>query len=273
MNFGKAKKILIFLFAFLNLFLIFQLSRISSSKTSVSHSSIKQTINLVSARGLKVDEQTVPRRIELLSFLELSNPLYDKQQFSSEINSYKSINVDYNLFNIEYEGQNFKTEKELLKFFNKTGFSTYSLKFINKISNPITSEEIYFFNQSYNSHPIYGSSLNATLKKESITSASGNLYKIESVKMNDYTPVSPLQILLSLSRSLNGKIAEVKEIEQGYFIPNESQHYQNLTAIPCYILSVNSCKFIYDAEKGEFMQCIFEDSSSTADIESAISVL
>lgn len=274
MNFHKAKKILIFLFAFLNLFLIFQLSNMSDNRTTVSISSIRKTIQLAEARGLTVSEDVVPRKIDVLGFLELTNPLYEKETFFSEFSSFKDISsVKEKMFQIHFNGEKFENEKDLLKFFNRSGFSPYSLKFENKISNPIMNEEIYFFRQVYNSKIIYGSELNAKLEKGKLTSADGSLYKVNDIKLNDYTPVSPLQVILSLSRSLDGKKATLSDIEQGYLIPGESKNYSNITAIPCYILKVSSYKFIYDAENGEFMGSFIEDGSFVSDISQAISFL
>lgn len=270
MNFGKAKKILIFLFAFLNLFLIFQLNSISNSNTTLSQDSIKKTVQLVSSRGLEIKEDIIPRKIQVLSFLELSNPLHEKELFASELSSYKKFDATEKYFHIEYNKENFKNEKDLLKFFNKSGFSPYSLKFENKISNPITNDEIYSYQQTYNSHIIYGSHLNVTLNKNSLLYVSGNVYKINSANTNNYTPVSPLQILLSLSQSLDGKKATVSEIKQGYYIPLESTKYQNITAIPCYVFKVNNIKFIYDLEKGSFLGFIFENGSRNSDFETAL---
>lgn len=270
MNFGKAKKILIFLFAFLNLFLIFQLNSISNSKTVLSQDSINKTVQLVASRGLNIKEDVIPRKIEVLSFLELINPLHNKEQFCSELSSYEKFDSTEKFFHIDYNKENFENEKDLLKFFNKTGFSSYSLKFENKISNPITNDEIYFYQQTYNSHTIYGTHLNATLNKNSLLYTSGNVYKIESANTNNYTPISPLQILLSLSRSLEGKKATVSEIKQGYYIPLESTQYQNLTAIPCYVFKVNKVELIYDLEKGNFLGFIFENGSRNSDFETAL---
>lgn len=270
MNFGKAKKILIFLFAFLNLFLIFQLSHLSDSRTTLSAESIKKTVQLVSSRGLTVSEEVIPRKIEILNFLQLSNPLYEKDNFISNLNSHQKADATNKYFIINYNGEKFQNEKDLLKFLNKSGFSPYAFKFANKISNPITNEEVYTYYQSYLNHFIYGSSLNALIRDGGLFSVSASLFEIEEVKMNDYTPVSPLQILLSLSRSLNGKKAEVKKISQAYFIPPESKDYQNLTAIPCYILEVNFNKFIYDAQKGEFMYCISQNGNYISEIEQAL---
>ena len=47
MNYGKAKKILIFLFLFLNLFLIFQLMHLSKSDTKLNPDSVEKTIALL----------------------------------------------------------------------------------------------------------------------------------------------------------------------------------------------------------------------------------
>lgn len=271
MNFGKAKKILIFLFAFLNLFLIFQLYLNSGSKTNISKESIQKTISLVSSRGLEVSEDVVPKKIEVLSFLELSNPLFD-EQFVSEFYSYENIETNETL-KLSFKETEIKNEKELLKFLNKAGFSSYSLVLNSKITNPINGESTYFYQQSYNNHLIYGSSMNAVLKKNSVFLAEGNVYKIDNVKINDYTPVSPLQILLSISRSLDGNKAKVNEIKQGYYIPSESINYKNLTAVPCYIFTLNDNKFLFDAEKGEFLMCLTSDNAQIYDLSIAFSSL
>ena len=85
MDFGKAKSVLIVLFLFVNLFLIYHLFSLSDDSIRIDRTSIDDTITLLNQRGITIDRELIPTRLDHMDYLELSNPLIDADQFASTL--------------------------------------------------------------------------------------------------------------------------------------------------------------------------------------------
>lgn len=264
MNFGKAKKIFIFLFLFINLFLIFQLYRMTDSGNVISKSALDQTVSLCKSRGLEIEENAVLRRIETLNFLELTNPLASKSEAEKQFPDFL-VSVE-GMFSLSPDGKTMvKNEKEVLKYLNQSGLYSFNLVLDRILENPITGEKNYRFVQCYGSYKIFGAYTSAKVLNSSVVSAEGNVYKFNNSSSSSSDFVSPLQIVLDIANSLNGKKAVLKKVEQGYFIPKDSKNYQNLTALPCYTASLSDRELFYDAKTGEFLMCVTNDGGEIYD--------
>lgn len=68
MNYGKAKKILIFLFLFVNLVLISLLVGISGDNNELSLDSLNKVIALAKQKNISVEQSSLPKRVEMLDF-------------------------------------------------------------------------------------------------------------------------------------------------------------------------------------------------------------
>ena len=80
MNFGKAKKILIFLFLFINIFLIVQLGT-QPGKYTLQKESIQNTIEIAKKNNVNVSEKIFRYTFTRLDILNLYNPLANKAAF------------------------------------------------------------------------------------------------------------------------------------------------------------------------------------------------
>ena len=236
MNYGKAKKILIFLFVFVDLFLIWLLVGISGGQNKLSPESTEKVIELAKQKNLELTEKEIPKRVEMLDFLELES--------LSEVKDF----IKKTQINVKSE-----SEKDVLKGLNKNGFKDYTLLFYAKEENEITGDIKYKFQQTYNGYVLQGSELFAIVSKDNITEISGTLFNVKSVNYSDFDTVSPLQILLDVTANNSGKGEKITKISQGYYIPHDSLEFTNLTAIPCYVLELSKGKMFYDAVNGEFL--------------------
>ncbi len=272
MNFGKAKKILIFLFLFLNLFLIFQLTQLSNNETSLNTDSIDKTIALLNKNNISADEKNIPKHIEILDFLELYNPLTNIGEFSEKINQeLKQVNNQFSLsLNLKIEKE---TPEEIIKKIQAAGFKNYAFSFQQSFENPVTGEKKYYFNQVHNGFAINGATVCADVKNNTITALSGNVYDVLRVNYTEYTIISPLHILIDIASSYQGNGATLNAIEQAYYIPSENKNFQNLTAIPCYIIDIDSHLFYYDAVTGDFLLMISKDGIVFNEKQTAFSLL
>ena len=264
MNFGKAKKIFIFLFLFINLFLIFQLYKMTGSENIISKPTLEKTISLCESRGLKIEENAILRRVEKLNFLELTNSLASKTEAEKQFPHF-TFQVE-GMFSLSPEQKVVaKNEKEVLKYLNQSGLYSFNLVSDRILENPITGEKNYRFVQCYGSYKIFGAYTNAKVLNSSVLSAEGNVYKLNNSSSSSTDMISPLQIVLDIANSLNGKKTVLKGVEQGYFIPKDSKNYQNLTALPCYSAFLSDRELFYDAKTGEFLLCITYDGGEIYD--------
>lgn len=273
MNYGKAKKILIFLFLFLNLFLIFQLMHLSKSDTKLNPDSVEKTIKLLKKSNISADKKDIPKSVEILDYLELYNPMSDENEFLSPLLG-ENKKVENNTFtlteSIPIEKEN---ESEILSKIRKAGFTNNKYAFSHFIKNDITGEKKYYFRQTYNDYPIAGAYICAAVSKNTITEISGSVYQVLSVKYTDYQILSPLQILLDIGSSYKGKGAEYKAFSQSYYISPDALSYKNLTAVPCYVLNVDDNNLFYDAVTGEFLKMDTQNGGAIYEKEEAFSYL
>lgn len=273
MNYGKAKKILIFLFLFLNLFLIFQLMHLSKSDTKLNPDSVEKTIALLKKSNISADKKDIPKSVEILDYLELSNPMSDETDFFSTLSG-KDKKVENNVFTITESIPIEKESKsEILSEIRKAGFKNNKYTFSHFIKNDITGEKKYYFRQTYNDYPISGAYICALVSKNTITEISGSVYRVLSVKYSDFQILSPLQILLDIGASYSGKGAEYKGFCQSYYIPPDALSYKNLTAVPCYVLNVNDNNLFYDAVTGEFLKMDTDNGGTVYEKDEAFSYL
>lgn len=236
MNYGKAKKILIFLFLFVNLFLIWLLVGISGGQNELSPESTQKVIALAKQKNIDVTEKELLKRVDVLDFLELES-LPELKDFSQKTDFYVKS----------------ESSKDVLNPLNKNGFKDYALLFYGKEENEITGEKKYKFQQTYNGYIIKGAELSAVVSEDKITEISGTLFNVKSVNYSDFETISPLQILLDVTAAYNGKGEKISKISQGYYIPPDSLSFTNLTAIPCYVLDLSKGQMFYDAVNGEFL--------------------
>lgn len=256
MNFGKAKKILIFLFLFINIFLIFLLAG-HPGRYSLQKESVLNTIEIAKRNHVTVSADILPYTYTKLDTLTLYNPLVDKKTFSQ---TFKGVTYEKDgTFSLPVNQSLEKMSADsVLHYLNKKGFGIYQLSHVQTVHNPVTNEKIYTYTQKYNSYMISGATILVYANGKTLTKIKGNIYEITNKDKSDYNILSPLQIIISFSNDASSfsKKATIKEISQSYYIPLEAKSYKNITAVPCYILRVNKNLFYYDAIQNTFLYSV-----------------
>ena len=273
MNFGKAKKILIFLFLFINVFLIIQLST-QPGKYTLQKETVQNTIEIAKKNNVKISKKILPYTFTRLDTLNLYNPLTDKASFSKQFKDVKYLKDG--TFSLPLQGTlKSETPEQILKFLNKNGFENYNFTYSNTVENPVTNEKIYTFIQKHRSYVISGATLSVYVNNKKILKAEGNVYEILNKEKSDYTILSPLQIILSFSTHASsfGKKTEITEITQSYYIPTAAKNYKNISAVPCYILKAGHALFYYDAVQNTFLYSITDEGVLIEDINQAFDIL
>lgn len=273
MNFGKAKKILIFLFLIINIFLIIQLSR-QPDQYSVSEETKKNTMQIAQKNGVTFLKDSIPESYSKMDYIDLLNLLSDKPEFEKNFQNVK-YNADGTFYlKVSYPVSD-SSASSVLEIIKKHGFESYNFVHSNTINNPVTKEKKYIFTQVFGSYPIEGASLHVFCSNNRITKIEGNIYQIKGQTKTNSSILSPMQTILTFSNSVSyyQKKAVVSYVHQGYYIPVDAKNYKNITASPCYILNVNQNKYYYDAFQNTFLYMISKDGAKTEDIKKAFSLL
>lgn len=273
MNFGKAKKILIFLFLFINIFLIVQLGT-QPGKYTLQKKSIQNTIEIAKKNNVKVSEKIFRYTFTKLDILNLYNPLANKAAFSKQFKKVEYLKDGSFSLPINKKLKS-ETPEQVLKYLKNNGFEDYDLSYVNTVKNPVTNEKIYKFIQKYRSYDISGATLSVYVNKNKILKVEGNVYEISDKDKSDYTILSPLHIVLTFTNHVSSfnKKAEITEINQSYYIPLNAKNYKNISAAPCYIIKSNNVLFYYDAVQNTFLYCITDEGVLIEDINQAFTML
>ncbi len=273
MNFGKAKKILIFLFLFINIFLIAQLF-MQPDRYTLEEKAISDTIEIANKNGVTFSEDVIPSSYNKIEYLNLYNPLTDKQAFSKDFKN-ASFNKDGSFTLSEVFSLKDESADSVLAVLNEKGFENYNLTYVNYIKNPVTDEKMFTFSQTYNALLINGAEIKVFVSNKKITKVEGNIYTVKDTNETNLQLLSPLQCIIGFSDSV--KIAEKKvsltKIEQGYYIPVDAKNYKDITASPCYILTANQNKFYYDGYQNTFIYMITKDGVHIDDQTKAFMLL
>lgn len=252
MNFSRAKSYLIVIFIIVNLFLIYHLVSMTKSDT-ISAQTVENTISILSKKEIKVNKELIKTTPDSLFYLNLENPLADKDAF---INSLKGkVNITKEGF--EFVPENKKTEfkyllpsydaaRQALAHLKDCGFSG---KYLECIGTLDMGKGVYkaSFIQSFEGYDIYNTSIDIFYKEGEVLSASGIYYNIDSFSAPEESIRTQPEILIRFSGDINEKCI-VKSIESGYFTQPYENEYSMISALPCYkITTDNGNKYYYDA--------------------------
>ncbi|MBR3789457.1 MAG: hypothetical protein IKJ86_05660 [Clostridia bacterium] len=273
MNFGKAKKILIFLFLFINIFLIAQLF-LQPDRYTLEKKAMQDTMQIANKNGVSFSEDVIPSSYNKIEYLNLYNPLADKQAFSKQFKN-ASFNKDGTFTLSKVYDLKDESKDTVLTVLNENGFENYNLIYVNHIKNPVTDEKMFTFSQNYNSLLINGAEIRVYVNNNKISKITGNLYTIKGANETDSALLSPLQCIIEFSNliKLNNKKVTLSKIEQSYYIPADAKNYKDITAAPCYVLTVNQNKFYYDAYHNTFIYMITKDRVHIDDQNKAFQLL
>lgn len=271
MNFARAKTILIFIFLFVNIFLIVVYNLFFQKVNTVD---IDVAIDILKNNNITVEKSLVKHFESSMQGAEVYNVSTDKEKtatmflgenYTSPRENYytkegeslliSDTSVDYKVFDAKDKSFNKITHlnagNKTLKALNKKGIGKSVLQVLNITDN---GEKNFFvtFMYAYNDYPVFNSNLYATVTDKGITSIKGTVLSFEKIK-EKYNLTPPSNILLELvsNNELKSEFQSVQitGLRLGYYLPlgkSETSTY----AIPSYEIEVNDCKvFYYDARE------------------------
>lgn len=253
MNFSRAKSYLIVIFAAVNLFLVINLFRITDSGSS-SKASLEKTLSILNSQNIKADKGIFSLNSDPMFYLNLQNPLSEKEIFSSSF-SYP-VSVSDSGFVMKTDGfkvkiksylPSYKTSKILLNYLKELNIPVKHLTWAGTMDMGGGNFKASYI-QTYEGHNIYNTSFYVIFNSSDISEIGGKYYIVESFS-NTEKDIKPVyEILLRFLSDNKDGSCEIKKVETGYYIEENLNSYSLVSAIPCYKIFLSSGNaYYYDA--------------------------
>ena len=234
MNWERIKSFLIVLFIVINIFLIVFMFGSVRKSTSVTDAVVKDTVGLLKANKITVDEDIIP--------LSVNNPGtlgVVAIKVSSQYQSPKALTQS-------------NTQSEIKKAIRALGVKDFQIS--------ETRENEYYIMQKIKDNFIYDSGIKATVAGNNIN-LSGVWYKQQtkpSATDNDMMPITAVLIDFMNNPLLDGNTQkEISHIGVGYCVPqyDSGMEHKSMPAVPCYCITTSKgASFLYDASSGVFLK-------------------
>jgi regulatory protein YycI of two-component signal transduction system YycFG len=251
MNFSRAKSYLIVVFVIVNLFLVYNLVSMSSSDR-ISPDTIENTIEILNKKNIKLDKSLIKTTPETMFYLNLKNPFSD-EEFLSNFKGNCTVSEEGFRFVPENKSIDFKyllpsydAAKQALSHFKDYGLEAKYTKCVGTLD---MGEGVYkaSFIQSFEGHDIYNTNIDIFYKEGSILESYGVYYEISSFSAPDENIKTQAEILIRFANDFNEKCT-IKSIESGYFTEPFKNEYSMISAVPCFMITIdNGNKYYYDA--------------------------
>lgn len=272
MNFSRAKTILIFIFIFVNIFLMVVYNLFYQEQAAISSDTV---VTILSNNGITVDESLIKNYGSTLSGVEIENIATDKERIAALFlgdtfnktreNYYTNTKASLQISDlaIEYKvtepsDRGFKDITVLnagnltLKALNKQGIGKSALV-VSNVSNTENKNFFITFTYKFKNYPVFNNNLYATVSDKGISSVGGTVISFKDLKNESYDITPTANILVELAgnnelKALEGE-KKVTDIQLGYYLPlgkTEASMY----AIPCYAIEINNkTVYYYDARE------------------------
>lgn len=252
MNFSRAKSYLIVVFVLVNLFLIYHLVSMNKSD-ALSAQTIENTISILAEKDIKVSKELIRTTPVNLFYLNLENPLADKQNFIKSLKGKVTVNEEGFEFIPEDKNIKFKyllpsydAAIQALSHMKDNGFNGKHLVCTGTLD---MGKGVYkaSFIQNYDGYDIYNTNIDIYYKEGQVLSLSGVYYNIDTFSAPEESIKSQAEILIRFSGDVGQKCI-VKSLESGYYTEAYKNEYSMISALPCYkITTDNGNKYYYDA--------------------------
>ena len=252
MNFSRAKSYLIVVFVIVNLFLVYNLISMSSSDR-ISVDTIENTIEILNKNNIKLDKKLIKTTPETMFYLNLKNPFAEGKNFTSEFKGNCSISEKGFEFVPENKSIDFKfllpsydAAKQALSHLKEYGLDAKYTKCVGTLD---MGKGVYkaSFIQSFEGHDIYNTNIDIFYKEGSVLNSYGVYYEISSFSAPDENIKTQAEILIRFANDFNEKCT-IKSIESGYFTEPFKNEYSMISAVPCFMITIdNGNKYYYDA--------------------------
>lgn len=252
MNFSRAKSYLIVVFIIVNLFLIYHLFSMTKSDT-ISAETVENTISILAEKNITADKDLIKVTTDNLFYLNLKNPLADRETFINSLEGKVSITEKGFEFVPKNKNLKFKyllpsydAARQALSHLKDCGFSA---KYLECTGTLDMGKGVYKANfiQSFEGYDIYNTSIDIFYKDGQVLSLSGIYYDIDSFSAPEESIKTQTEILIRFSGDIQEKCT-VKSLESGYFTEPYKNEYSMISALPCFkITTDNGNKYYYDA--------------------------
>jgi len=263
MNFGRAKTILIILFAIVNLFLIGYIFVTSTDITVPNSKTVSDTIEILNKRNVFLDKNVKLAAVENINYINLKGITSDEKSLASKLlghftfadGKYKGDGGELKITNGEFIW-NVK-DSHTFKDFDKKSVVNYALSFLNNHQIDTSSlkiEDVLLENGNYKiiyHHYFFDKEL-FNIETEVFVSGGGvylvkgRIFSLDSLSESEKYTNNPINVLLnySASKEISEKV-EISAINAGYYTENKPLSFKSLSAQPCFEIILKSGERLY----------------------------
>ena len=254
MDWSKIKTVLIWIFAFVNLFLLSVYFVGTFTSKTLDEDVILGTVEILRQNNIEIDKETVPKNLDNVKICSVENKFADvKSMLETACNS--SDEGFLNTENIEINGENFvcklKLDKEIRpeKLIKKSGLlSNGDYKKVEK------DGEVYYY-LSFENKVFFDSYIKVKSDGKNVEIYGKNWLGDKVSQESVAKIVSPAEILINFSTQYNGeKNVKINSMTAGYFI-GERNETVRATASPVWEISTSDGdKCYYDMRNGDLLK-------------------
>lgn len=254
MDWSKIKTVLIWIFAFVNLFLLSVYFDGTFTSKTLDEDVILGTVEILRQNNITIDEATVPKNLDNVKICSVENKFEDTKEMLETVRN-SSDSGFLNTENIEVDGENFvckiKLEKEIKaeKLIKDSGLISYGdYKKVEK------DDGVYFY-LSFENKVFFDSYIKIKSDGKNVEICGKNWLGDKVSQESVAKIVSPAEILINFSTQYDGeKNVKVNSMTAGYFI-GERNETVRATASPVWEIStLDGAKYYYDMRNGDLLK-------------------
>lgn len=263
MNLGRVKSFLIFLFLFINIYLV--ISLFMSMRFTVDKKTVQTTVSVLEKNGISVDESIIARSLINLKNIDTNNIIYTskfKKSKYADLYEIKNDNFVFRKKSSVYSESDNRIKDEVKKILEKSGFETKYMKFGN-ICEDSQKNKRMSVRCFVGKYEIFDSSIRVCVSKDSISFA-GSWYeplssdvKSKSRSRDTVYVTSVLINLIENSKAKEELPIEITDIDYGYLAGTSYGEGAHVTtaALPYYRIKDNKNNvYYYDAKNGSYLK-------------------
>lgn len=273
MNFGRAKTILIVLFAIVNMFLAGYIFVTSNDILTPDSKTISNAVNILNKRNVFLKNNVKLSASENINYLNLKGITSDEKILASKLlgpftiknSKYISDSGDLKITNGEFL-LNIK-DNHTFKEFSEKAVSKYAVKFLKEHEMDVSDLKVfdvvnengnykvtlrhYFFDK-----PLFNVKTDVYISGGGVYRIEGSIFTLDSLSESKKYTNNPINVLLSYSaeRQSNEKI-EIAQINAGYYTENKPNDFKSISALPCYeIVLTDGSRLYFDAVSAKMVK-------------------
>lgn len=254
MDWSKIKTVLIWIFAFVNLFLLSIYFDVTFTSKTLEEDVITGTVEILRQNNITIDKETVPKNLDNVKICSVENKFADIKEMLETVSNSSGNNL-LNSENLEIVGENFvcnlKLDKEIKpeKLIKESGLISYGdYKKVEK------DKEVYFY-LSFENKVFFDSYIKVKSDGKNVEICGKNWLGDKVSQESVAKIVSPAEILINFSTQYDGeKAIKVNSMTAGYFIGSRNETVR-ATASPVWEISTSDGeKYYYDMRNGDLLK-------------------